>query len=88
MEKRTCKNCTYFHQHYVIDEQSCTSVNCGHCTHPRLKTRTPLTPACAYFVLREPSADLPGKAAVTHYLTTEVLRYILSLELPPDITPL
>lgn len=87
MECQTCKDCTHFFQHYVLDEQSCTAVNCGHCKYPRLKNRAPHTPACEHFALREAPAPYPDRDAVTHFLTTEVLQYILRLELPPDVTP-
>lgn len=85
MDSPACKNCTRFHQHYILDKQSCTAVNRGHCCYLRLKHRKPDTPACAHYIRREMSAELPDRPAVIYYLTTKVLEYILSLELPPEV---
>lgn len=79
---QTCKDCTHFRQHYILDEQSCTAVPCGHCTQPRLKHRRPDAKACTQFAAGD--HPLPDRAKVVHYLTTELLEYILSLELPPE----
>ena len=88
MSEMHCKDCIHFRQHYILDNQSCTAVNCGHCIHPQVKHRKPDTPACTHFICREAPAELPNRHASIHYLTTEVLEYILSLELPPEVTPL
>ena len=87
MDFPNCKNCEHLHQHYVLDKQSCTAVNCGHCSYPRLKHRKPNTPACTYYLPTDHTEDLPDRAAVINYLTTEMLEHILSLELPPEVTP-
>ena len=78
-----CKSCRHFRQHYILDEQSCRSVNCGHCTQPRLKHRRPRQPACAFYAPCDPQA-LPDRREVIHYLTTDFLQHILQLELPPE----
>ena len=80
MEENRCKNCKHFLQHYIMDEGSCAAVNCGHCTVPRLKTRKPDAPACVHYVRRETPAP-----ANRHFLTAELLRWIQTLELPPEI---
>ena len=80
MEGNTCGSCGYFHQHYVMDSQTCTAICCGHCSYPRLKHRKPDTPACKYFVPGE--RELPvGR----QFLTLELLRWVQSLEFPPEI---
>lgn len=43
MNKNTCGQCGHFRRHYVLDEQSCTAVCCGHCVFPRVKNRRPDT---------------------------------------------
>lgn len=78
-----CKTCVHYRRHYTLDNQSCTAVDCGHCTYPRTKHRLPEHPACSYFELRTAPPALPDRDRVIHYLTTELLQYILSLDLPP-----
>lgn len=82
MEQTTCKECRYFTQHYSIDEEKCIWVNCGHCSRRRLKTKASLSRSCADFERREKKGDTP---ITKKYITKELLRYFLSLELPPDI---
>ena len=80
MKNRTCGQCGHYHQHYVMDRQSCIVVPCGHCTYPRLKSRRPDSPACGHF---EPGEqELPVDR---HFLTMELLRWIQSLEFPPEV---
>ena len=52
MTEPVCKTCTHYRQHYVLDEQRCTSVNCGNCTYPRLKHREPNATACLHYEVR------------------------------------
>lgn len=51
MEEKICQNCKYFYQHYTKDESKDRFLQafCGHCVYPRIKTRTPVAPACAHF---------------------------------------
>ena len=56
-----CGACRHFHQHYVMDSQSCMKVCCGHCSYPRLKSRKPDTPACGNFAPGE--RELPDVLA-------------------------
>ena len=52
-EKKTCAGCRYFYQHYVWSTaKQYVEVNCGHCTHPMCKERTPEHPACKRFAKR------------------------------------
>ena len=78
-----CKTCQHFHQHYILDRQSCRAVNCGHCSHPGLKHRRAEQSACPLYVPRT-DTSLPDRREVIHYLTTDFLQYILQLELPPE----
>ena len=84
MNNFVCKNCIHYRQHYIMDEQSCTAVDCGHCVYPRTKHRQPKHPACDHYVHRPVPPALPSREQVVHYLTTELLQYILSLDLPPE----
>ena len=85
METACCKECEHFHRHYVLDTQSCTSINCGHCSYPRIKHRAPDHAACRHFCPRKDPVPLPSRERVLYFLTEEVLRHILSLQLPPEI---
>ena len=84
MDKKQCKNCIHFYQHYILDEQRCTAVNCGHCSYPRPKHRKPENRGCDHYQERTQPPGLPDRKAVIDFLTTDLLRYILSLELPPE----
>lgn len=87
MTQATCRNCTHFHQHYTLDKQSCSAIDCGHCDCPRLRHRAASAAPCGRFAPRVDPPELPDRKDVVHYLTTEVLQYILNLELPPEIVP-
>lgn len=47
---KICKNCKYFHQHFIKLQNVFEWVNCGHCVEPRIKERKPNTYACKHFV--------------------------------------
>ena len=82
MEKEICKNCTYFRQHYTFDQRKIFRVYCGHCVQNPTKRRKPDAIACEEFV----SSSADESAFVTReYLSKELLRYALSLELLPQI---
>ena len=85
MDNPTCQSCIHFLQHYVLDAQSCTPINCGHCRYPRLKHREPQTRACAHYQPRTTSPDLPDRDRAIHYLTAEFLQFILNHDLPPEM---
>ena len=85
MNTPTCKNCVHFHQHYVLDDQSCCKVYCGHCVRPRIKHRSPDGKVCSYFGARTEPAPIPDRKGTVQFLTTKMLDYILSLDLPPDV---
>ena len=80
MQKNTCGQCGHFRQHYILDDQGCAVVCCGHCVFPRMKNRRPDLPACGNFVAGERK-----KPVNRHFLTMELIRWVKSLELPPDI---
>ncbi len=39
--QQVCCNCVHYYQHYVRGEKRYIIVHCGHCTFPRLKSRSP-----------------------------------------------
>ena len=85
MEKKYCKHCMYFHQHYAFDNRKIFRVYCGHCTLGKIKRKLPDTVACDGFVVAPPDED----AFVTmEYLSKELLQYLLHLELLPPIKDL
>ena len=88
METKICRNCNYFHQHYVIDDQRYMAVPCGHCSKPRLKPRKPSAKVCAHFSQRTVPAPLPDRSEVVNFLSKRMLQQmlerILELPLPPE----
>ena len=85
MEEKICKQCEHFHQHYVIDKQTCIAINCGHCVFPRIKHMRAGKEACKHFAEREVPLELPDRRKVAHFLTTEFLEHVMSFELPPEV---
>lgn len=83
MDAAKCKACQHFRQHYTVDKAGYRAIGCGHCVTPRLKHRKPEESVCSFFVPRC-SDDLPDRQEVVHFLTTEMLQFILQLELPPE----
>lgn len=82
MDSVTCKNCQYYRQHYCLHQGQLFRVFCGHCTFTRTKKKYPDTKGCEHFV----PAPSPTDSFVTkEYLSKELLRYILDMELLPEI---
>lgn len=84
MNTPVCQTCVHYRRHYVLDDQSCIPVDCGHCTYPRIKHREPGCRACGNYELRTVPPALPDRESVVHFLTKDLLQYILSLRLPPE----
>lgn len=85
MDGLTCKLCVHFIQHYIVYEDRCDAVNCGHCRNLRRRNWRPDSPACGQFQRREGPEALPDRPGVIQYLTKDMLEYILSLKLPPEM---
>ena len=82
MEKEICRNCAYYYQHYALNKRKIYRVFCGHCVRGRSKIKKPNTPACDAFTLSEPDES----AFVNkEYLSKELMRYMMNLELLPEI---
>ncbi len=82
MEKKHCRNCAYYYQHYALDKRKIFRVYCGHCTYKKIKKKRPDSAACEMFS----PAPLDEEAFATkEYLSKELLQYLLNLELLPHI---
>ena len=82
MQEKLCQDCQHYIQHYGLDNQRIFRVFCGHCTASKSKRKRPDTPACPQFA----PAPSPTEAFVTkEYLSKELLKYIMELDLLPDI---
>ena len=82
MEKDICGSCEHFRQHYTLDKRKVFRVYCGHCVKHPTKRRKPDAVACEHFVASQPDDDA---FATKEYLSKELLRYVLSLEILPQI---
>jgi len=82
MERIYCKDCENYRQHYALNERKIFRVYCGHCVLYVRKRKKPDTPACEHFV-----PAMSGEEAFVdkEYLSKELLRYVLSLDLLPEI---
>ena len=85
MKEKTCKNCIYYRQHYLLDKECCMPVNCGHCVHGRTKQRKPSHRVCEHFESQPGGASLPNREETIYFLTTEFLKRIMEKPLPPEI---
>ena len=82
METKQCKMCEYYIQHYGLGKKRLFRLHCGHCTLQRAKRKLPDAQACQNFI--------PGEAdeeafASKEYLSKELLKYVLEMELLPEI---
>ena len=82
MEKQICRNCTFYRQHYALDEKKFFRVYCGHCVQHAAKRKKPDTAACALFV---PAPPDEAAFATKEYLSKALLQYLLNLEILPTI---
>ena len=82
MEEQHCSDCQYNLQHYALGRKKIFRVYCGHCTFNRAKQKHPDTKACKDFVV---GISREEAFASKEYLSKELLRYVLSLELLPEI---
>jgi len=82
MEENQCGSCCFYLRHYTFDRKKIFRIYCGHCTYSRPKRKQPDAKACKNYVTGTPKED----AFVSkEYLSKELLHYMLSLELLPEI---
>lgn len=82
MIEKQCNNCQHYLQHYTFDKHRIFRVYCGHCTFSRVRRKRPDTKACEYYI---PGSAQEEAFVSKEYLSKELLQYMLSLELLPDI---
>ena len=82
MEKKQCKDCQFYLQHYTFNNKKIFRVHCGHCIIAKPKQKRPDAKACENYIAAPPREDA---FASKEYLSKELLRYVLSLELLPEI---
>ena len=82
MSENQCKNCKYYLQHFSLNSRKLFWVYCGHCTYSRTRQKKPDAKACENFVFGPPQED---GVVTKEYLSKELLQYVLSLELMPEI---
>ena len=82
MDKKCCKDCKNFSQHYTLDARRIFRIHCGHCKIYPPKNKKPNTAACENFVPGTPQEEA---FASKEYLSKELLQYMLQLDLLPEI---
>lgn len=82
MQEKTCRECEHYLQHYALGKRKLFSLYCGHCVFPKVRRRMPGAKVCEHFVSGEKDEAL---FVSKEYLSRELLKYVLSLELLPEI---
>ena len=82
MKQHICQTCYYFRQHYTFDQRKIFRVYCGHCVFDRPRRKKPDTPGCINY---SPSESQEAAFVTKEYLSKELLQYMLSMELLPEI---
>lgn len=82
ISEEKCNACQYFLQHYCFDKRKLFRVYCGHCTFSGVKRKHPDAKACENFIAGLTDTDA---FATKEYLSKELLQYVLSLQLLPEI---
>lgn len=82
MSNQCCSDCYYYLRHYTFDARKIFRVYCGHCTFIRAKHKHPNAKACEHFIPGSPPED---SFVSKEYLSKELLRHMLDLELLPKI---
>ena len=82
MTQNNCKTCKHFHQHYTFNEQRIFKVYCGHCSHSKIKKKTPDSKSCENYIQTEPIEE---SFVTKEYLSKSLLEYFFKLELLPQI---
>ena len=82
MNNQCCANCHYYLQHYTIDTRKIFRVYCGHCTFSQPKRKKPDAKVCENFT---PGTAQEDAFVSKEYLSKELLQYLLTLELLPQI---
>ena len=78
MEKKTCKECDRYIQHYAFLDGRFRPVFCGHCPAHKTKKVKPYTEACDGFI---PGRPMEEQLVTKEYLTKKMLEYFMKMEL-------
>lgn len=82
METNKCRMCQHFMQYYALGNGKLFRVHCGHCVLGKAKRKQPDAQACPLFLQGKTEED----AFVNKdYLSKKLLKYILDMELLPEI---
>ena len=82
MKEKTCGECQHYLRHYTFDSRRIFRVYCGHCRFGKPRRKQPDAKACENF---KPGQGQEQAFASKEYLSKELLKYLLSLELMPEI---
>lgn len=82
MSNQCCANCSYYLRHYTFDGRKIFRVYCGHCTLSRPKRKRPDGKPCENYT---PGENREEAFASKEYLSKELLKYLLGLDLLPEI---
>ena len=82
MADTTCESCQHYMQHFAMNKHRIFRVHCGHCTFATPKRKRPDAKICEHYA---PGTAPEDAFATKEYLTKELLQYVLSLELMPEI---
>ena len=82
MSERKCKECKYFMQHYGLNDGNLFQIYCGHCCYRRIRRKQPDSKVFENFVAGELNE---AKFVKKEYLTKELLKQVLEMELLPDM---
>ena len=82
MKEPKCQDCQYFLQHYILGKRKFYRIHAGHCTLSSRRKIHPTKPACSDFAPGTPDTD---RFVNKEYLSKELLRYALDMELLPEI---
>ena len=82
MENQFCQGCMHYRQHYSLDKRKIFRIHCGHCVLDVKKRIKPDHKACDAFQEAPPDEEA---FASKEYLSKELLRYVLTLDLLPEI---
>ena len=82
MDKKYCRECKQYVQHYGLFDGKIKEVYCGHCKQGRCKRRLPYDAACPDFELGIPAdKEMVSK----EYLTKALLKRVLEMDLWADM---
>ncbi len=83
MDKKYCRECKQYIQHYGLFDGKIKEVYCGHCKQVSYKRKLPDDIACSNFA---PGVPVEKEMVSKEYLTKALLKRFLEMELWTDVT--